>query len=117
MRAEVPFLIAPAGVKASVKEPSVLATGSTGPCQMPWKATTRPGGSGDREPPDRLMSVSDPSVVSQPCIVPARPNEYTRPLSVHSFALPRRVLQPPWRKHPGRPPWAMTPPWRWVNSR
>jgi hypothetical protein len=42
----------------------VLATGSTGPCQMPWKATTEPGGSGASEPPDRLMSVADPSVVS-----------------------------------------------------
>ena len=43
--AEAAFLIAPVGVKAPVKEPSVLATGSTGPCQVPWKATTRPDGS------------------------------------------------------------------------
>ena len=73
--AEVAFLTAPAGVKASVKEPSVLATGSTGPCQVPWKATTRPGGSGTGEPPDRPMLVGDPSVVSQPCSLPVRLNE------------------------------------------
>jgi hypothetical protein len=130
--AEAAFLIAPVGVKAPVKEPSVLATAHR-PCQVPWKATTRPGGSragepparlslvGDpsvvSEPPDRPMLVGDPSVVSQPCSLPLRLNEYTRPLSVHSFALPCSVLQPPWKAHPGRPPWAMTPPWRWVNSR
>ena len=70
----------------------MLATGSAGPCQAPWKATAWPGGGGIGEPPDRPMSVGDPSVVSQPCSLPLRPNEYTRPLSVHSFALPRRSV-------------------------
>jgi hypothetical protein len=69
------LLTVPAGVKASVNEPSVLATGSTGPRQVPWKATTEPGGSGASEPPDRLMLVSEPSVVSQPCSLPLRLNE------------------------------------------
>src|SRR5262249_55532157 len=115
--AEAALLTAPVRGKAPVKEPSVLATGSAGPCQVPWEETTEPGGSGASEPPDRVMRVGDRSVVSQPCSLPLRLNEYTRPPSVHSFALPRRVLQPPWRAHPRRPPYASTPPWRWVNSR
>jgi hypothetical protein len=70
--AEVVVLIAPAEVNARLKELPVSAIGSTGPCQTPWKATTRPWGSCLGVPPVSSMLVREPLVVYQPCTAPVR---------------------------------------------
>ena len=67
---EVVVLIAPAGVKTSVKELSVSAIGSSAPCQVPWKATTHPPGRRCGVPPVSSMLVFEPLVVYQPCTPP-----------------------------------------------
>ena len=66
-------------VKTPVKEPPVLASGSTGPFQAPWKATTWPGGSAVGVPPVRPMVVREPFVVYQPCTAPVRVKVYRWP--------------------------------------
>lgn len=65
---EVVDLIWPPGVKASVKELSVLATASSGPRQMPEKATSK--GSALGEPPARSTDVLAPAVDHQVCTWP-----------------------------------------------
>ncbi len=72
--AEVVVLIAPAGVKTSVKELSVSAIGSSAPCQVPWKATTHPAGSRFGVPPVSSRFVFEPLVVYQPWTAPVSAN-------------------------------------------
>src|SRR5690349_7265522 len=67
---EVVVRIAPDGVNTSVKELSVFATGSSAPCQVPWKETTHPPGRRCGVPPVSLRLVFEPLVVYQPCTAP-----------------------------------------------